>query len=68
MIAAVHPPRPQRRGQEFLSSEGCSRHGFLYVDRIAFWRTPLTQCRRQNNHCVPYQRWVSATIGILGAR
>ncbi len=56
------------KGNALLGDEGCARQGFNAFDRIAFWRTPTTQCPTQNNQCVPYHRWVSDYIAVLGGR
>ncbi|MCL6531151.1 ABC transporter substrate-binding protein [Meiothermus ruber] len=51
-----------------LPADGCKNQGFNDFDKIFFWRTPTTQCRTQNNQCVPYSRWVSDYIAIQGGR
>ena len=56
------------KGNKLLGDEGCSRQGFDAFDRISFWRTPTTQCKTQNNQCVPYHKWVSDYIAVLGGR
>ena len=45
-----------------------ARQGFDAFDRISFWRTPTAQCKTQNNQCVPYHKWVSDYIAMLGGR
>lgn len=45
--------------------EGCIANGSETFNKIWFWRTPISKCETQGN-CVPYHRWVSDFIGILG--
>ncbi|MER3461672.1 MAG: spermidine/putrescine ABC transporter substrate-binding protein, partial [Armatimonadota bacterium] len=51
-----------------LAADGCQKQGYFDFDNIWFWRTPTTQCKTQNNRCVPYSRWVSDYIAIQGGR
>jgi len=55
------------KGNALLTDEGCSTNGFDNFDKIAFWRTPTTKCESQGE-CVPYHRWVSDYIGVIGGR
>lgn len=54
-------------GNTLLGKEGCKTNGIDNFDRVRFWRTPVTQCKSQGT-CVPYYRWVSDYIAILGGR
>lgn len=54
-------------GNALLGKEGCKTNGIDNFDRVRFWRTPVSQCKSQGN-CVPYYRWVSDYIAILGGR
>jgi len=54
-------------GNELLGPEGCKRNGYENFDRIRFWRTPTTRCKSQGT-CVPYYRWVTDYIAVLGGR
>ncbi|AVP83037.1 ABC transporter substrate-binding protein [Aeromonas hydrophila] len=54
-------------GNALLGNEGCKTNGIDNFDRVRFWRTPVTQCKSQGT-CVPYYRWVSDYIAILGGR
>ena len=54
-------------GNELLGSDGCKVNGLENFDRIEFWQTPLTRCATQEE-CVPYYRWVTDYIAILGGR
>jgi putative spermidine/putrescine transport system substrate-binding protein len=56
------------KGNKLLGDEGCARQGFNSFDKISFWRTPTSQCATQNNACVPYHKWVSDYIAVLGGR
>lgn len=56
------------KGNKLLGDEGCARQGYNDFDKISFWRTPVSQCKSQNNACVPYHKWVSDYIAILGGR
>ena len=48
------------------TKEGCAANGFEDFDRIRFWRTPVAKC--EQGECVPYYRWVSDYIGVIGGR
>ena len=54
-------------GNALLGKEGFKTNGIDNFDRVHFWRTPVTQCKSQGT-CVPYYRWVSDYIAILGGR
>lgn len=54
-------------GNVLLGPEGCKTNGIDNFDRVHFWRTPVSQCKSQGT-CVPYYRWVSDYIAILGGR
>ncbi len=56
------------KGNKLLGDDGCARQGFNDFDKISFWRTPVAQCKSQNNACVPYHKWVSDYIAVLGGR
>jgi putative spermidine/putrescine transport system substrate-binding protein len=56
------------KGNKLLGDDGCARQGFEAFDKIAFWRTPTSQCASQNNQCIPYHKWVSDYIAVLGGR
>ena len=55
------------KGNALLTDEGCSTNGFDNFDKIAFWRTATSKCESQGE-CVPYHRWVSDYIGVIGGR
>ena len=50
-----------------LGATGCADNGIANVDKIHFWRTPETQCKTQGT-CVPYSRWTTDYIAIIGGR
>ena len=52
---------------ELLGADGCKTNGIDDFSKISFWRTPLSQCGG-SNECVPYYRWVTDYIAILGGR
>ncbi len=54
------------RGQQ--TKEGCTANGMDDFDRIRFWTTPTSKCASQKDACVPYYRWVSDYIGVIGGR
>ena len=55
------------KGNELLTDEGCATNGYNDFDKIKFWRTPVAKCESQSE-CVPYHRWVSDYIGVIGGR
>lgn len=54
-------------GRGMQTAEGCTTNGFDDFDRIRFWQTPVSGCESQDT-CVPYYRWVSDYIGVIGGR
>jgi putative spermidine/putrescine transport system substrate-binding protein len=55
------------KGNELLTDDGCAVNGFENFDKIHFWKTPIGKCETQEN-CVPYSRWVSDYIAVMGGR
>ena len=55
------------KGNALLTDTGCSTNGFDNFEKIRFWRTPVAKCESQGE-CVPYHRWVSDYIGVIGGR
>lgn len=55
-------------GNALLGDEGCATNGMGNFERISFWRTPVSKCESQAEGCVPYYRWVSDYIAVLGGR
>jgi putative spermidine/putrescine transport system substrate-binding protein len=56
------------KGNELLGPEGCVTNGSEDFEQIKFWRTPVAKCQSQSAGCVPYYRWVSDYIAVLGGR
>jgi putative spermidine/putrescine transport system substrate-binding protein len=56
------------KGNALLKDDGCARQGYNAFDKIHFWRTPVSQCKSQSAGCVPYHRWVTDYIAVLGGR
>ena len=54
-------------GRGMQTAEGCTVNGFDDFEKINFWTTPVTRCASQEE-CVPYYRWVSDYIGVIGGR
>ncbi|HEV2515187.1 MAG TPA: ABC transporter substrate-binding protein [Devosia sp.] len=54
------------KGNELLTDEGCAANGYEEFDKIRFWRTPTAKC--EAGECVPYYRWVSDYVGVIGGR
>ncbi len=54
-------------GRGMQTQEGCDANGLAQFDQIKFWKTPVAQCESQDE-CVPYYRWVSDYIGVIGGR
>ena len=55
------------KGNALLTDEGCRTNGYEQFDKVKFWKTPVTKCASQGE-CVPYHRWVSDYIGVIGGR
>ncbi|MBW8640444.1 ABC transporter substrate-binding protein [Hoeflea sp. WL0058] len=54
-------------GSGMQTAEGCATNGFDDFEKVAFWTTPVSKCASQDE-CVPYYRWVSDYIGVIGGR
>lgn len=52
---------------ELLGENGCQTNGLDNFEKISFWRTPVSACG-DGKQCVPYYRWVTDYIAILGGR
>jgi putative spermidine/putrescine transport system substrate-binding protein len=51
-----------------LGAEGCRNNGIDNFDKIRFWRTPEAACASQGDKCVPYSRWSTDYVAIMGGR
>jgi putative spermidine/putrescine transport system substrate-binding protein len=56
------------KGNELLTDAGCATNGIDDFEKIHFWKTPVAKCPTQAAGCVPYYRWVTDYIAILGGR
>ncbi|MFO1070754.1 MAG: ABC transporter substrate-binding protein [Geminicoccaceae bacterium] len=56
------------KGNALLGDGGCATNGFDNFEKIHFWRTPVAKCASQAAGCVPYYRWVTDYIAVLGGR
>jgi len=54
-------------GRGMQTAEGCTTNGMDDFERIRFWTTPVSACG-DGKECVPYYRWVSDYIGVIGGR
>lgn len=54
-------------GRGMQTAEGCTNNGFDNFEQVRFWTTPVSRCESQGE-CVPYYRWVSDYIGVIGGR
>jgi putative spermidine/putrescine transport system substrate-binding protein len=55
------------KGNALLGDGGCENNGYGAFERISFWKTPVADCGGGRT-CVPYYRWVSDYIAVLGGR
>ena len=55
-------------GNALLTDAGCETNGAGNFEKIHFWRTPVAKCASHAQGCVPYYRWVSDYIAVLGGR
>jgi putative spermidine/putrescine transport system substrate-binding protein len=55
-------------GRGMQTAEGCTTNGLDNFDKIRFWTTPVANCSQGEGVCVPYYRWVSDYIGVIGGR
>lgn len=50
-----------------LDEATCKKNGMNDFEKIKFWVTPAAKCASQTA-CVPYYRWVSDYIAVIGGR
>lgn len=55
------------KGNALLTDEGCKTNGFEDFDKISFWRTPVAECG-EGKTCVPYSKWSTDYVAIMGGR
>ncbi len=53
---------------QLLGPEGCKTNGIDNFDKIHFWRTPEANCASQGGQCIPYSRWSTDYVAIMGGR
>jgi putative spermidine/putrescine transport system substrate-binding protein len=56
------------KGNELLTDTGCATNGFDNFDKIAFWKTPTSDCGDGRKECVPYHEWTTNYIAVIGGR
>ena len=54
------------KGNALLTEKGCDTNGIGNFEKIRFWKTPTAKCSQGT--CVPYYRWVSDMIAVIGGR
>ena len=59
-------PAACTNGSGMQTAEGCTANGLDNFDKIRFWTTPVSSCAQ--GECVPYYRWVSDYVGVIGGR
>jgi putative spermidine/putrescine transport system substrate-binding protein len=55
-------------GNELLGPTGCSTNGLDTFDQIKFWQTPTEDCSGAGGTCVPYYKWVTDYLAVIGGR
>ena len=55
------------KGNQLLGDQGCDVNGLGDFEKIRFWKTPVADCGGGRT-CVPYYRWVTDYIAVLGGR
>lgn len=65
-VPSVPAACTDKRGMQ--TQEGCDLNGLKDFDKIRFWTTPTANCSLGEGACVPYYRWVSDYIGVIGGR
>ena len=61
------PVVPSKCGTGLMGPDSCQINGIDNFDKIHFWKTPQANCKSQDG-CVPYYRWVTSYIAVLGGR
>jgi putative spermidine/putrescine transport system substrate-binding protein len=57
-------------GNELLGPDGCANNGSESFDDILFWKTPTDDCNgtADTGTCIPYYRWVTDYLAVIGGR
>ena len=61
-------PAACTNGSGMSTKESCTANGMDNFEKVKFWTTPTSKCATQGDACVPYYRWVSDYIGVIGGR
>jgi putative spermidine/putrescine transport system substrate-binding protein len=58
------------QGNDLLGPDGCTTNGFDNFEQISFWKTPTDDCNgtAEVGACVPYYRWVTDYLAVIGGR
>jgi putative spermidine/putrescine transport system substrate-binding protein len=56
------------KGNALLGEKGCDNNGMGNFEKIRFWKTPTAKCASQKDKCIPYYRWVTDTVAVIGGR
>ena len=56
------------KGNALLTDEGCKTNGFENFEQDQVLDDAGRQMRQPERACVPYYRWVSDYIGVIGGR
>jgi putative spermidine/putrescine transport system substrate-binding protein len=64
-VPSVPAACTDKSGQQ--TADGCKTNGSDDFAKIKFWTTPTAKCTTQKE-CVPYYRWVSDYIAVIGGR
>ena len=55
-------------GNPLLGDGGCAANGYDHFAKIHFWKTPTANCDKLRSNCVPYYRWATDYIAVIGGR
>ena len=58
-------------GNALLTDAGCETNGFNNFEQVRFWKTPTEDCGDGPGGlegCVPYYRWVTDYLAVIGGR
>ncbi len=56
------------QGNALLGDAGCDTNGYANFEKISFWKTPTADCGDGRKDCVPYYRWTTDYIAVIGGR
>ena len=55
-------------GNELFTDAGCDINGYSHFNEINFWKTPTANCGDGSTDCIPYDKWVSDYIAVMGGQ